>query len=411
MRDDRRRAQGDTPPLGGGFQPLIGEQRQIWLMSGGFAWDLAGQTPVPAALERDLRSAVDGRQAQIWLTPHGFIKAALAGNAAVRTEDVRGARKTIVTVTTPTKVRLEGTLNEQHLVERIETWLSHPVIGDLAYEALFSGYRPFGGIQFPTRIVQRSAGYPVLDVTITDVKPNAPVKIDVPESIRTAKPAAPAPPVAEKLADGVWNIPGAARSVAVEFRDHVVVVDAPESEARSIAVMEAVAKAIPGKPIRYVINTHSHFDHASGLRTYAAEGVTVVTHYANIPFYEQAWALPRTIAPDRLSRSGRKAAFEGVVGTRTFSDGARRLVVYHYAGNMHNPGMLMVHLPKERILIQADSFNPPANPADVPAGMANLVHFAQAVERLRLDVEQIVPIHGRLVTLDEMRTAVNTFGR
>jgi glyoxylase-like metal-dependent hydrolase (beta-lactamase superfamily II) len=175
--------------------------------------------------------------------------------------------------------------------------------------------------------------------------------------------------------------------------------------------MEAVGKVIPGKPIRFVINTHAHFDHASGLRTYAAEGATVVTHHANIPYYEQAWALPRTIAPDRLSRSGKKATFEGVAGTRTYTDGARRLVVYHYAGNMHNSGMLMVHLPKEKILIQADSFNPPPNPNDIPAGIANLVHFYESVDRLRLDVDQIVPIHGRLVTLDDVRTAVNTYGR
>src|SRR5688500_3110836 len=86
MRDDRRRAQVENPPLGGGFQPLVGEQRQIWLMSNGVAWDLAGQTAVPAAVERDLRSALDGRMAQIWLTPHGFIKAALAGTATTRSE-------------------------------------------------------------------------------------------------------------------------------------------------------------------------------------------------------------------------------------------------------------------------------------------------------------------------------------
>jgi hypothetical protein len=112
-----------------------------------------------------------------------------------------------------------------------------------------------------------------------------------------------------------------------------------------------------------------------------------------------------------LSQSGRKAAFEGVVGTRTLTDGTRRLVLYHYAGNMHNAGMLMVYLPKEKILIQADSYNPPAVAGDLPAGMANLVHFYDAVQRLRLEVDQVVPIHGRLVTLDEIRAAVERYGR
>jgi glyoxylase-like metal-dependent hydrolase (beta-lactamase superfamily II) len=365
----------------------------------------------PAALERDLRPAVEGRTTQIYLTPHGFLRAALAGTASTRTEDVRGARKTIVTVTTPHKVRLEGVINAQHQVERVETALHHPMLGDMVFEAEYSAYRDFSGLHFPSRIVHRNGGYPVLDVTVGDVRTNVPFVLAVPDSVRTAAAPAPAPLVPEKLADGVWALPGGARSIAVEFRDHVVIVDAPESEARSIAVIEAVKALLPAKPIRAVVNTHAHFDHASGLRTYAAEGATIVTHHANVPYFEQVWAYPRTISPDRLARSGRKAAFDGVVGTRTLSDGARRLVLYHYPGNMHNAGMLMAYLPKEKILVQADSYNPPPMAGDLPAGMANLVHFYDAVQRLRLDVEQVVPIHGRLVTLDEIRTAVETYGR
>jgi glyoxylase-like metal-dependent hydrolase (beta-lactamase superfamily II) len=158
------------------------------------------------------------------------------------------------------------------------------------------------------------------------------------------------------------------------------------------------------------VNTHTHVDHAGGLRTYAAEGAVVVTHQANVPYYEQVWSNPRTINPDRLAKSGRKPIFEGVVGSRTFTDGLRQLVVYHYAGNMHNAGMLMAFLPKEKILIEADSYTAPNNPSDPPAGFSFLVHFYQAVDGLKLDVEQVVPIHGRLVTWDVIHRAVETYG-
>ena len=408
-RDDRRRTQVQNPPLGGGFQPLVGEQRQIWALSGTYAWDMVGQNAVPPAVERDMRPAVDGRTAQIWLTPHGFVKAAMAGNAIAKTETVRGAKKTAISFTTPTKVRLEGTLNEQNLVERIETWVDNPVLGDMLIEAVFSDYKDFGGVKFPTHILQREGGYPVLDLTITDVKPNAAAAIEVPANIRQAKPPAPAAIEPEKLSDGVWIIPGAAKSIAVEFRDHLVVIDAPETEARSIAVIDAIKKTIPGKPIRYVVNTHTHFDHAGGLRTYAAEGASIITQSNNVAYYEQVWANPHTINPDRLAKSGRKPVFEGLVGSRTLSDGSRTLVVYHYAGNMHNAGLLMVFLPKERILIEADSFNPSNNPSEPPAAISNLAQFYDSVERLRLDVDQIIPIHGRLVTLDDARTAIETY--
>ena len=403
LRDDRRRAQVENPPLGGGTQPLAAEMRQIWLLSGTYAWDLVGENAVPAVPERDQRTAVDGRLAQIYLTPHGFIKAAMAGNATATTETVRGAKKTTITVTTPNKARFEGTLNDQNLVERIETWIANPILGDMMYEAVFKDYKDFGGVKFPTRILQRSGGYPVLDLTITDVKPNGAAAIEVPPAIRQAKSPAPGAISPQNISDGIWIVPGGAKNVVVEFRDYLLVVDAPENEARSIAVIDAIKKTIPGKPIRYVVNTHLHFDHTGGLRTYAAEGATVITQRDNVPYYEQAWANPRTLNPDRLAKSGRKPVFEGVVGSRMVTDGSRDLFIYHYPGNMHNAGMLMIYLPKEKILIEADSFSPPANPNAPLNAVPNLVHFYEAVQRLNLDVEQIIPSHGNLTTLEEAR--------
>jgi hypothetical protein len=47
----------------------------------------------------------------------------------------------------------------------------------------------------------------------------------------------------------------------------------------------------------------------------------------------------------------------------------------------------------------------------VPGSVPNLVHFYDAVQRLQLDVDQVVPIHGRLTTFEEVRRAVETFGK
>src|SRR5258705_3869007 len=95
MRDDRGRQQFENPPLGGGFQPLAGELRQIWVMSGAFAWDMAGASAVPPAPEREFPSAIDRRLPQIWMTPQGVIKAGLAHRGTPRHRDHPWAQKKI----------------------------------------------------------------------------------------------------------------------------------------------------------------------------------------------------------------------------------------------------------------------------------------------------------------------------
>src|SRR5205814_463600 len=146
------------------------------------------------------------------------------------------------------------------------------------------------------------AGYPVLDLTIREVVPNAPADIALPEAVRTATERVDV----EKVADGVWFIGGGSHnSVAIEMQDHLILVETPLNDGRSVPVIEAVKKLVPGKPIRYVVNSHAHFDHSGGLRAAVAEGATVITQAQNKTYLERAFATANTIAPDALAKSGR----------------------------------------------------------------------------------------------------------
>src|SRR5690606_3093256 len=101
-------------------------------------------------------------------------------------------------------------------------------------------------------------------------------------------PAASSEPPYVELGDGVFVMLGAYQGVAVEFDEFVVVIDGLQNDDRSRELIRLTHEAIPSKPIRYVVVTHSHFDHASGLRDFIAEGAIVLTHEANVEFFERA---------------------------------------------------------------------------------------------------------------------------
>jgi glyoxylase-like metal-dependent hydrolase (beta-lactamase superfamily II) len=394
MRLDMLRAQGENPPRGGGAQPFAVDQRTTQVVSGKFAWAEGGAQPAPNP------GAVSDRLRQLWLTPHGVIKAALAANAT--------ADGNVVTFKVEDR-DIKVTLNDQNLVDRVEYLSTNSVVGDVPIEMTYSDYANFGGVQFPTHIVEKQDGFETLDVTIKDVKPNAPVAIEVPANVASA----PAPPATvnvqvEKVGDGLWSLNAAnTRSLAVEFADHIVMLEGPTSEARSLAVNDTVRKTVPNKPIRYVVNTHAHYDHAGGLRTYVAQGITVITHEANKPFYEQVWARPWTIKPDLLATSPKPATIEAVADKRVMTDGSRTLELYHLDNSGHHTGQLIAYLPKERILMYGDGYNPPAgNEIRTPErGPEFALQMYAKIQQLKLNPERIAPVHGRVVPFENFKIA------
>jgi glyoxylase-like metal-dependent hydrolase (beta-lactamase superfamily II) len=391
----------------GRVRPAPAEQRQVQVVSGPHAWNMAvpaGAPPDTAPTAQPQVEAVAERTMEIWTTPHGFLKAAAANNATSQPSN-GGAD---VSFTMGGKHRFVGRINAQNQVERVQTSIDNTVLGDTPVEITYSGYRDFGGVMFPGRIVRTQGGHPVLDITVSKVTANPPVDIAVPDTVRSFAPPAVSVEM-EKLANGVYYVKGGSHhSVAIDQRDHIVVVEAPQNEARSAAVIAKVKETIPNKPIRYVINTHHHFDHSGGLRTYVDEGATVVTHALNKPYYERAWAAPRTINPDKLASSNKSARFETFTDKHAMTDGRRTIEVHHIAGSGHNDAFAMVYLPAEKILIEVDAYAPPAANAPPPASPNPFaINLHENIQRLKLDVRQIAALHGpRVATLADLRAFI-----
>jgi glyoxylase-like metal-dependent hydrolase (beta-lactamase superfamily II) len=388
------RTQAENPPRGGGAQPIVGELTQNQVIAPG--------SPEAATLPEELMMAL----------PCGFLRfAAAAKGAEVKSKAMGGKRYTVLSFTAPNKARVSGYLNDQNIVERVETKIDNPVLGDMLFETRFTEYRDFGGVKFPTHIVQSQGGYPVLDLRVTDVKPNVPTGLHTMQASR----AAGAPVVAsEKLDGGTYliYIHGGHASIAVDFKDYIVVIEGPQDDERALAIIAEAKRLIPNKPIQYVVNTHTHFDHAGGLRASVAEGATVITHELNKPYYEKVWANPHTLTPDKLTQNPKKPRFKTMTEKLVLTDGNHVIELYHLQNFGHDDGMIVAYLPKEKVLLEADGFNPPPQPIRQTPGSISpyVASLADNIDRLKLDIQRIIPVHHpadnrHVMMMELMKTA------
>ena len=381
-------------PQGGGGYPLSGQQRNDQFISGELAWNQTGTTVAPGP-----RFVAD-RLHQLWITPHGVLKAAMRNNASAR----RGADGgSVLSFTQPGRFSATALVGADGLVTQVDSTFPDPVLGDTRALTVYSDYRDAGGIQFPMRIRQTIGGFPVLDLAVKEVQVNVVAGLQLPDAARNQGERV----TSEKVADGVWFMAGGSHnSVAIELRDHLVLVETPLNDARTKAVIDQLKPLAPGKPIRYAVNSHAHFDHAGGVRAAVAEGATIVTQAANVPYFESVLAQPNRVQPDRMAQAGKRASLMAVGDKLVLGDPSRPIEVHRIADSGHSASFLMVYLPNEKLLIEADAFTPGAPNAPPPAvPNANHLNLIANIERLQLKVERILPLHGRVVALSELYTA------
>jgi glyoxylase-like metal-dependent hydrolase (beta-lactamase superfamily II) len=340
------------------------------------------------------------QQLSIWATPWGFLRGAAAHNATLRTRKLGDVSYRTLTWSPPQRApsgapyQLIGYIGPENLVDRVETWVEHPIFGDLRVEIAYQNYRDFGGVKSPTRIAERRMGMEMFVTGISSVTANPPNLAQLmaaPSAAPAGRSALPAsaPATSEKLAEGVYLLAGDYVSMAVEFKDHVVVLEAGQNEARGLAVIAETRRLFPAKRIRYVVNTHPHFDHAAGLPPFAAEGVTILEHDNSRYFMEASLSEPRTLAGDTLARSKKKPKVEGVIDKLVLQDATRTLELHAVKNLDHSDAMLIAYLPREKILFSADfDAAPPGQPLT-----PSLATLAANIDRLQLDFDRHVTVH------------------
>jgi glyoxylase-like metal-dependent hydrolase (beta-lactamase superfamily II) len=343
---------------------------------------------------------------EFYITPWGFLKGAAANNAMVSHRKVDGKNYTVLTWSPAVKAPsgksyvINGYIDEKNVVDRVETWLGENIMGDMHILATYTGWKDFGGVMAPSKIVQTRGGWPFFEVNVTAAKANPP-------DVATLVPAPAggrgggggggggAPPAmtvtSEKLGDGLYRLttgPGSYDSVIVGFKDYIMMLEAGQSEARALAYVAETKKLIPNKPIRYVMNTHPHSDHTGGLPVLVAEGATIITQKNNEEFLDKALNTPRTLLNDTLAKNPKKAKIEAVAEKKVYSDGTRTVEMYHVAPVPHSNGLMIAYIPKEKILFQGDFSINPGEPAN-----DHVKALVPILEKLNLDFDRYINVH------------------
>jgi glyoxylase-like metal-dependent hydrolase (beta-lactamase superfamily II) len=325
------------------------------------------------------------------------------------------------------KYRVDATINSRNQIQRIKTTVSEPSLGDFNIEHESTEQTTFGDVKWPIawhshhgwddnwQFYRQSTGHNGYGGRFPDVRPNdCGDPVPVPPSLTRPPPAMSV--TVEQMADGVYRFGGGpANSYMVEFGDFVAVFEAPGDESRSLAVIEAIVKLAPDKPVRWLISSHPHFDHIGGLRAYLHIGATIVAHARNMAFlnHDVLGYEPRTVKPDIVSRWPPTEVAEGynneaVQESYVIADGSRILRVSYVQPLRHVEGMLMAYLPAERIVFQADLFDThePPKAAQLPA----MRTLANQVARMKLDVATLAPVHGPPVPWSTFVAALKSLG-
>jgi glyoxylase-like metal-dependent hydrolase (beta-lactamase superfamily II) len=308
-----------------------------------------------------------------------------------------------------------------HLISKLEFTEDRNPYGDLAKERTFSDYRSVDNVTLPFSEITKEMN------EVTEVKEWSEMTINgdlpenrfvIPEGLQErAQSLAHSdrlPVITTELDKGVYFGEGLGmNNMWVEFDDFVLVAEGPNNEVQSREVIRQIRETVPDKPIRYLVTSHHHSDHTGGIRTYAAEGATIVTHANNEEVIREILTLPHTMKPDRLFESGIEPKIETVTDRKTITDGTRTVELMHVP-NPHADGFLAIYLPGERLIFESDLFQIQSDtfqlvpeqtgPARVPP---EGIDFYNAVTKTRWRVNRIVPGHGRVLEWKELVDAVN----
>ena len=376
-------------------------QRQVFGVDADVAYTIAANgnaTRAPAAVARD-------RRAEFLHHPITIVRAALAAGATLGNARTFDGEHVVSVTTADGRAFTLATSTDTNLPSRVTSMMYNTNLGDVATETRFTEYQDVQGAKLPTALTTLTDQYTTGTLRITRQAVDADLgDMAAPAAASTAAASAPQPNVVvEDVAPGIWLLAGQSHhSALIEFADHLTLIEAPQSEARTLAVIAKARELRPSKPLTKVVNTHHHFDHSAGIRAAVSEGLTIVTHQANAPYFLETVKRSHSLQPDALAKNSKPAKVETVGDGVAYKDAVRTMTLYHVEGSGHGDAILMAYLPLERVVIEVDVYAPGG------AVQPYAANFLENIRKRNLRVDRIVPLHGRIGTYQELEKTAAT---
>ncbi|MEP5612673.1 MAG: MBL fold metallo-hydrolase [Cyclobacteriaceae bacterium] len=352
------------------------------------------------------------------LLPHVLLQNAMQNRSTIRWEGeqkIDGKVNDIVSF-----VHSDGSLitalveRETSLLKKTEELFNDFAKGDVSGEVKYSDYQTYSGVLIPRKISFHLSRELIREMKISSIEVNQPLDLalfDPPSGIDESDYQASFRP--QRIAEGVFFMPlysGTGipyNSMFVVFDEYVMVLDAPLSDFLSHIYIQIIGQVAPGKPIKYVVPTHHHSDHIGGIRRFMAHGATIVASPGNESYFRQLSKVKSLLAPLLLSIDPDNLSFDLVKEKRVYADDSKEIEIYNVGPNPHAEEILIAYLAKPKVLYVTDLFWVPLIDGHYPSARETLRDFGKKIERLGLDVEVIVPGHGRVGTIEDLKNALN----
>lgn len=287
------------------------------------------------------------------------------------------------------------------MVTRCEVLLSDVILGDYLSEYHYSNYQTINGVLFPTYVLQYENGRISKRLSYANFTINQKIDNQIFKLPEGTMPFQSPTVTVNSIAKDVYvaeGIEGSYRSFIVELNDGILVTDAPVNSQVSSSLITQIKKIIPNKPIKYIVATHHHDDHIGGIRSFVAEGATIVTTRNNMAFFNNMILAEHTLKPDELSQQKQTAKFLFVEKKHSLSYSGGTIEIICLQKNLHAQDMCIVYVPSEELIFQSDLFNRKITP------YTN--EFIREITTLGLKVKTIISSHGGVVPMSQIMSEI-----